>query len=381
MNKHEFKVIKTCNFKLTVIMSLHTVPKLYVCFKCQAVGDHWIMQCHGNKPQTLNTSTDEAPETMLSYKTIPFLRSYNLNKSKMQRIVKSKLSQIAISTNEEEELIQFKVGKKVDCRDRWGVWYISEIAQHKKATKLLVDLQREDMQGLEAIYVHYIGWNKKWDEWIFIDTDGDIICNCTDKCEHKQDNQHRIAKEGAQTVYEKRRNKTKQTEATEAPRGINTTGMKIFVTTLDAKTMKTLIFTFDVKPNDTINTVKAKIQDKEEIPSEQQRLYFAERHLEDGLTLNYYNIQNKSTLYLQFITHVRASHQLFIMTLRGQTIIIDGVTPHHTILDIKKKIQRKEGISFEHQGLTYAGRSLEDSRTLSDYNIQKNSLVFIVISL
>eukprot|EP01083_Nonionella_stella_P286670 975643_1 len=66
MNKHEFKVIKTCNFKLTVIMSLHTVPKLYVCFKCQAVGDHWIMQCHGNKPQTLNTSTDDAPETMLT---------------------------------------------------------------------------------------------------------------------------------------------------------------------------------------------------------------------------------------------------------------------------------------------------------------------------
>eukprot|EP01083_Nonionella_stella_P018004 50368_1 len=116
---------------------------------------------------------------------------------------------------QDEERMQFKVGNKIDCRDQWGVWCVSEIKRHKKATELLVDLEREDLQGLEGIYVHYDGWVKQYDgdifcnydEWIFIDTDGDIFCNCSDKCENKELNQHLIAREKTQTVYAKRRTK------------------------------------------------------------------------------------------------------------------------------------------------------------------------------
>ena len=147
------------------------------------------------------------------------------------------------------------------------------------------------------------------------------------------------------------------------------TAMIIFVRTPSGNTI-----ILAAQALDTVQNLKAMIQEQESIPPDQQLLSFAGEQLKDGFTLSDFGIQHGSTVHLE----LRSNHmQIFVKTLTGKSIILK-VEASDTIENVKVKIKEKVDIQADQQILIFDGIQTQNQHTLFDYNIQNDSILHLI---
>ena len=146
--------------------------------------------------------------------------------------------------------------------------------------------------------------------------------------------------------------------------------IKVYLVTPLSQEKMTLM----LKPNDNIGSVKDKIYAQTKIPSQRQVLKFNDKELDDGHTLKYYNIDSKSKLFLY------EAIKNFVEMLNGTAVTLK-LCKSNTIEDVKVRLNLREDIPWNMQRLSFCGKPLRDNDTLSDLNIQNESILRYIVMI
>lgn len=149
-------------------------------------------------------------------------------------------------------------------------------------------------------------------------------------------------------------------------------GMQVFV----REPVNGSFLTLDVYLSDSVENIKTRIENTLGYLPSNQRVYYNGALLQDGFTLGDYNVQNESTLEL--IVTVSGGFQIIVQAVSTGRLYAIDAEPSDTVENVKTKVQDKLGLNPNQQRLYYAGRLLEDNRTLADYNVQRYNLLRLV---
>lgn len=146
--------------------------------------------------------------------------------------------------------------------------------------------------------------------------------------------------------------------------------IKVYLVTPLSQEKMTLV----LKPKDNIGSIKDKIYAQTKIPSHRQVLKFNDEELDDVHTLKYYNIESKSKLFLY------EAIKIFVEMLNG-TVVTLKLCKSNTIEDVKVRLNLREDIPWDMQRLSFRGKPLRDSDSLSDLNIQNESILRYLVMI
>jgi hypothetical protein len=132
--------------------------------------------------------------------------------------------------------------------------------------------------------------------------------------------------------------------------------------------------TLDVNADDTILTVKAKIQDITDISPSDQILIFMSETLDNARTLAHYNVSMGAKL---FLNQEWADLILHVVTNDGQRFIVDDITAPDRIVVIKIRIRQMTGIPENRQRLMFRGFQLAEYFTLADYGVRDGDTIYL----
>ncbi|XP_068166758.1 ubiquitin-like protein ISG15 [Antennarius striatus] len=135
-------------------------------------------------------------------------------------------------------------------------------------------------------------------------------------------------------------------------------------------------------PQQTVGSLKTRIQDIFQVPPHKQRLVFDNGQKtplnDDSRTLGFYGLQSGSRVSL--LVTQPATIQVFLRNEKGQVNTYE-IKPDETVSNFKAKVQHREGVQVSQQRLLYQSREMMDGGLLSDYNVKELSTIDLMLRL